>query len=232
MNSSVDGTGADGPPASPAGTVVLLREAAEPECLLLRRPESMRVLGGFWVFPGGAVDACDGGGAVQAAAAAACRELLEEAGLGIDSASLVHWARWITPTALRRRFDTHFFVAMAPPGQDVVISAAEASEARWVPLGRHATGERSADFPITPPTAIVLREIAEAVASHGALDGLLGWARSRTVRTVLPKLTEGGIVVFPWDPLYVALTGGGVPWDEEAIAERAGWPTRLPVATQ
>jgi 8-oxo-dGTP pyrophosphatase MutT (NUDIX family) len=45
------------PPAIPAATVVLLRDAAGGlETLMLRRNSKLAFAGGAWVFPGGRID--------------------------------------------------------------------------------------------------------------------------------------------------------------------------------
>lgn len=94
-------------PASPASTVVLLRDGADGvEAWLMRRVRGMAFAGGMTVFPGGRVDAADSaadvpvtGGAVEALAArqgepvevtraalvAAARETFEEAGVLLTS---------------------------------------------------------------------------------------------------------------------------------------------------
>src|SRR5215207_9152578 len=104
----------DGPPTTPrpSAAVILLRDGRSPfELLLVHRNPAQRFMGGYWVFPGGAVDAHEGDGD-PAHRAAAVRELREEAGIsGIEPADLVKYARWITPELLRIRFDTHFFLA-------------------------------------------------------------------------------------------------------------------------
>ena len=109
----------EGPPTIPrqAASVILLREgAAGFELLLVKRNPAQRFMGGYWVFPGGAVDADEGEGDA-AHRAAAVRELREEAGVGgIGAGELVRYSRWITPELLRIRFDTHFFLALAPAG--------------------------------------------------------------------------------------------------------------------
>jgi 8-oxo-dGTP pyrophosphatase MutT (NUDIX family) len=47
----------------PSASVILLREG-DPgiDVLLVRRNPAQRVMGGFWVFPGGAIDAGEGEG--------------------------------------------------------------------------------------------------------------------------------------------------------------------------
>src|SRR5919206_2514822 len=73
----------------PAASVVLVRESGE--VLWVRRGDQLRFAGGFYAFPGGAVDVqdagvpLDGGEALGAAEApcvvAAARELFEETGV-------------------------------------------------------------------------------------------------------------------------------------------------------
>ncbi|MFO1467462.1 MAG: NUDIX hydrolase [Steroidobacteraceae bacterium] len=188
-------------------------------------------MGGYRVFPGGAADAAelqgvDLGGPVRrplrartmrrvprseanaqraariaAAARAACRELREEADLTVDPATLRHWAHWITPSGVWRRFDTHFFLAPAPSGQRPRLDEREASEWCWVPPHLHACDvDINPEFPLTAPTQMVLREIAEDVARLGSLEALLASAPARSIRTVIPKMIGMEFVVFPWGP--------------------------------
>ena len=44
-------------------------------------------------------------------------EVLGRRGLMLRADLLTPWARWITPEASPRRFDTWFFAAAVPPGQ-------------------------------------------------------------------------------------------------------------------
>src|SRR5271168_4851944 len=44
------------------------------------------------------------------------RDLVEKENLRLACDHLVHFAHWITPTMMPKRFDTHFFVALAPQG--------------------------------------------------------------------------------------------------------------------
>src|SRR3954452_18283695 len=115
-----------------AATVVVLRGGAERlEVLLVQRTPKARFMGGAWVVPGGAVDAHEGEGAL-AHRAAAVREVAEEVGITLpDPAALVPFARWITPPEVTIRFDTYFFLAVAPQGAEVTIDGSEIVDARW-----------------------------------------------------------------------------------------------------
>jgi 8-oxo-dGTP pyrophosphatase MutT (NUDIX family) len=218
-----------------AGTTLVVRDAGKVEVLMLLRHRSMRFFGGFWVFPGGAVDTAEAAErgeipSIDAAAAAACREMQEEAGVTLTTNELLPWARWITPTAVRRRFDTYFFIARSPADQQARVADAESTELRWVDPGVWTSASASGEFPLTPPTVMVLREFSTALQAHGSFDALMDRERHRTIRPVLPKLLDGGIVVMPWDARYDTERGEGIAWDMTAIAERRDWPSRVTAA--
>src|SRR5688500_16610356 len=44
--------------------------------------------------------------------------VLERTGLAADLAALTYFSHWVTPADRPRRFDTRFFVAALPPGQE------------------------------------------------------------------------------------------------------------------
>jgi len=195
----------DGTVAVPrqAATVVLMRGGDEAlEVLLVQRTPKARFMAGVWVFPGGAVDAHEGEGD-EAHRLAAVRELEEEAAItGVDPAGLVKYSRWITPPEVRIRFDTHFFLADLPEGQEARIDGQECVDVAWLApqdaLDRHHAGT----FPLVFPTIAHLEQFA-AFPSAAALTA---HARARTVEPVEPRvrLDEGEVarVVLPWEPGY------------------------------
>src|SRR5215217_6625024 len=124
-------TGVATPPRE-AATVIVLRGGAETlEVLLVKRNPAQRFMGGAWVFPGGAVDAAEGEGDA-AHRLAGVREVEEEVGIVLrDAAALVKLSRWITPAEVRIRFDTHFFLAEAPPDQEARADGSECVDLGW-----------------------------------------------------------------------------------------------------
>ena len=156
-------------------------------------------MGGYWVFPGGAVDAHEGEGEA-AHRAAAVRELHEEAGIGgVDPAELVPYSRWITPELLKIRFDTHFFLARAPAGAVARSDGHECVAERWAaPSALLADYERG-DLQLAFPTLRHLEQLA-AFASAGEL---LEHAATHEVRPVLPRVVRSGEIarlVLPGEP--------------------------------
>jgi 8-oxo-dGTP pyrophosphatase MutT (NUDIX family) len=185
-----------------AATVIVLRGGdATLDVLLVKRNPAARFMGGAWVFPGGAVDAADG---TEDAAhrAAAVREVAEEAGLDLpDPDALVRFSRWITPAQVKIRYDTHFFLAPAPDGQEPRPDGGETVDARWYsPAGAleaYAAGEIELVFP-------TIRHL-ESLARFASATELLGWARGREVVAVEPRVVQEGEVariVMPGEPGY------------------------------
>jgi 8-oxo-dGTP pyrophosphatase MutT (NUDIX family) len=185
-----------------AASLILLRDGGEGlELLMVQRNPAQRFMGGYWVFPGGAVDAAEGQGA-RAHRAAAVRELREEAGIaGVDAGDLVTYSRWITPELIETRFDTHFFVARAPAGAAGRADGVECVDLRWstprAALDAHANGH----FALVFPTKRHLDELT----AFGSVDELLDHARGRDVQPVLPRVVldgDGARVRLPGEPGY------------------------------
>ncbi|HVR05099.1 MAG TPA: NUDIX hydrolase [Solirubrobacteraceae bacterium] len=193
-----------GPPTPPrqAATVILLRGGAERlELLLVKRTPAARFMGGVWVFPGGAVERAEGEDD-SAHRAAAVRELREEAGIALpDAAALVKFSRWITPAEVRTRFDTHFFLAPCPPGQEPRVDGEECVEHRWFTpaeaLQAHSAGEILLVFP-------TIKHL-EQLSAFASASELLEYARGRVVEPVQPRIVvEGEVarVLLPGEPGY------------------------------
>ncbi len=218
-------------PARPAATVIVLRAiASEPCALMVLRNPALNFFGGYWVFPGGAVDPADRLNAADtlgAAAIAGCREVREEVSLELDPDRIVHWSRWITPSSQPKRFDTQFFVSATDAGQDPRLVAGENVALDWLPVARWPSLAESGSLPVPAPTQLVLREVAEALDRHGSIEALLEQERGRAIRCVLLKMTDDGRIVLPWDADYATLPGEGLPWDAVGIASRRHWPSRL-----
>ena len=111
--------------------------------------------------------------------------VLTQAGLAGSASALHPWARWITPEFERRRFDTWFYLARVPAGQEPRDLGGEGELAAWLDpadaLERHMAGE----LPMLPPTQVCLEELAAA----GSVEELL--STRRAVRPVSPWVARG-----------------------------------------
>jgi 8-oxo-dGTP pyrophosphatase MutT (NUDIX family) len=193
--------GAATPPRQ-AATVILLRGGEQRlEVLLVKRTPKARFMGGVWVFPGGAVDAHEGEGD-EAHRAAAIRELREEAAITLDDPSvLVKFSRWITPKQVKTRFDTHFFLAELPPGQEPTVDGHEVVELGWFTPRGALDAHREQQIMLVFPTIKHL----EQLSGFASVEELLAHARGRDVQPVEPKVfLEGEVarVLLPGDPGY------------------------------
>jgi 8-oxo-dGTP pyrophosphatase MutT (NUDIX family) len=193
-----------GPPVRPrqAATVILLRGGEEKlELLLVRRTPQARFMGGVWVFPGGAVDAEEGAGD-SAHRAAAIRELREEAAIELDDPlALVKFSRWITPAEVQIRFDTHFFLAPLPEGQEPRIDGEECVDMGWFTPQAALAAYRTGEIELVFPTIKHLEQLLE----FSSVAELIRYASQRTVEPVEPRVVlEGEVarILLPGEPGY------------------------------
>jgi 8-oxo-dGTP pyrophosphatase MutT (NUDIX family) len=187
-----------------AATVIVLRGGAQTlEVLLVKRTEKARFMGGVWVFPGGAVDESDPSSRGESAhRAAAARELSEEAGITLaDPGALIEFSRWITPAEVSIRFDTRFFLAELPEGQEPHVDGEECVDQGWFTpqgaLDAHAREEILLVFP-------TIKHL-EQLAAFSCADALLEYARGREVQPIQPRVVvEGEVarVLLPGEPGY------------------------------
>jgi 8-oxo-dGTP pyrophosphatase MutT (NUDIX family) len=193
--------GAATPPRQAASVILLRGGAEELEVLLVRRTPQARFMGGVWVFPGGAVDAHEGGGD-EAHRAAAIRELREEASITLeDPSALEKFSRWITPAEVQIRFDTHFFLAALPPGQEPKVDGEECVDLGWFTPAAALEAHSSGEIVLVFPTIKHLEQLGE----FSSVDALLAYARGREVQPVQPRVVlEGEVarILLPGDPGY------------------------------
>jgi 8-oxo-dGTP pyrophosphatase MutT (NUDIX family) len=193
-----------GEPTTPrqAATVIVLRGGRDTlEVLLVKRNPKQRFMGGAWVFPGGSVDAGEGEGDA-AHRLAGVREVAEEADLELPAPDeLVKLSRWITPPEVSIRFDTHFFLAAAPDGQEARADGSECVDLGWfTPQGALDAYARE-EILLVFPTIRTL----EQLAPFGSAAELLEWASGRDVVPVQPRVVmqgETARIVMPGEPGY------------------------------
>lgn len=176
-------------PVREAATVVLLRDTAVgPEVFLQRRVSSMVFAAGMTVFPGGARDGED-----VDLVATAVRETEEETGVVLARDAVCAWSRWITPPGEVRRFDTWFYVAALPAGQEPRPQGGEMDAVSWLRPVEALQRLARRELFLLPPTFVTLREIS----AHGSVAEVLAAAPHRTIVPIEPQLIvdDEGIAV-------------------------------------
>jgi len=203
----------------PAASLILLRRGGRHrqrgvEVLLVRRTPEASFMPGVWVFPGGVVESDEAvprgiegedsaaDGVELAHRACAVRELREEAGIELPSEiELRPWSRWITPEAAPVRFDTRFYVALAPAHSPPRPDGAETTEAAWISPREALERHRSDEMPLVFPTIKHL----ESLLPYAEAQEVLEAARNREIVPVVPRVVGKGDdrrVVLPGDPGY------------------------------
>jgi 8-oxo-dGTP pyrophosphatase MutT (NUDIX family) len=104
----------------------------------------------------------------------------------LDLRGLEYIAHWVTPIGPPRRFDTRFFVAVAPRDQVATHDAGETVADQWIrpidALDAHARGELEMIFP-------TIRNL-EAIAHFNMKEEVLEYARNLDIIRVAPRIVS------------------------------------------
>lgn len=126
---------------------------------------------------------------------------------------LTHFAHWVTPSMMPKRFDTHFYLARAPEDHVALHDGSESVDSVWIRPRDALAGAESGKYTIIFPT---LRNVWK-LAQYGSVDEALASAASEpTVRVepVLEKRDDGTYLCIPAE--------AGYDLTEEKMPERAG----------
>lgn len=99
----------------------------------------------------------------------------------------VHFAHWITPDVMPKRFDTHFFLVETPPGQNALHDGGESVDSVWI-TPEEAIDEEAADrLNIIFPTLMQLKKLSR----YTNVEEAVSTTRAAEVVTVLPRIEHG-----------------------------------------
>ncbi|VTU40171.1 NUDIX domain protein [Variovorax sp. PBS-H4] len=151
----------------------------------------------------------DGPGALEATALGAqgvsFNDMLARLGLRLATRAMRPWSRWITPPqALHspgKRFDTRFFIARAPAGQEPLHDAHEAVLCAW--MRPHDALERywRGDIVLAGPQIMSLAHLSR----HASVGSMMAEAECRAPCVVRPltfDIDGHRAVAYPGDPLH------------------------------
>lgn len=130
---------------------------------------------------------------------ASLRDLLKSAGLTPALHQLHPFARWITPAAEKKRFDTTFFLARSPVDQLGAHDDTETVSSLWATPHQLLARWEVGAIALVPPTHATLEWLATCTSVEDALRR----ASSLSLRPICPELAqhEGAVaLLLPGDP--------------------------------
>jgi 8-oxo-dGTP pyrophosphatase MutT (NUDIX family) len=110
-----------------------------------------------------------------------------------DARALAPFSHWITPSSEPRRYDTHFFLAIAPSNQTVSADSIETHDGRWISPSEALAHHRARRLHLVYPTIKHL----ERLAAFRDLESLRDFARSKPIYTIEPATTLEGDFSIP-----------------------------------
>jgi 8-oxo-dGTP pyrophosphatase MutT (NUDIX family) len=137
-------------------------------------------------------------------------------------------AHWITPEAYPQRFDTYFFLARHPAGQEASHDQKEMTAGMWVTPQEALERNSGGEMVLSPPTLKTIEDLS----LFESLDDLFTATRKNLVEPVLPvlkKVSNQTFIVYPWDPEYPVFQSGDipVPLDHGRPSQPGGRATRI-----
>ena len=119
-------------------------------------------------------------------------EWLRSEGLVLELGELTWWSWWVTPIGVHRRYDTRFFVAGAPPGQEAGHDEVETVHSVWTTPMRALAAAAEGRAMIILPT----RKNLEQLDLHSTAQAAVNWAAGQVPPRIGPEIvTQGGRVV-------------------------------------
>ena len=124
--------------------------------------------------------------------------------LRLHAGELTPWTCWITPlvpSVMNKRFDTRFFVAAVPGGQQASHDNHEATESVWLQPRAALQQYWDRAIELAPPQIMSLVHLTH----HASVAGVLAQARSRLPPLIQPEpfeLDGTRVLCYPGDPRH------------------------------
>ena len=137
-------------------------------------------------------------------------QLAQEEKLLFTLDPLCYYAHWITPEARSERFDTRFFLARHPIGQEATHDQKETTAGIWLTPQKALEENLKGDVILSPPTLKTLEDLSR----FKNIDDVINFVKRNEIRPILPILTKISgepLLLFPWDPEYEMFRKGETP---------------------
>lgn len=119
-------------------------------------------------------------------------DLLTQEGLELATDAMIPYAHWITPEGMPKRFDTWFYLAVAPDDQLALHDGHEAVDSVWLTAQQALDGAASGKYTVIFPTERNLAKMAQFRTAREAF----ATTAADTIVTVLPVLEKSDAGVF------------------------------------
>jgi 8-oxo-dGTP pyrophosphatase MutT (NUDIX family) len=130
------------------------------------------------------------------------REWVVSDGWTLALSQLARWSHWVTPEARSRRYDTRFFLAIMPSGQQCRPDTRETTHGIWVSPEKGLDGNLGGKIPLSPPTLVTLHELLQYPDMKSLERELQNQLWGETRVPLLIRSSKEAMIVLPWDPLY------------------------------
>jgi len=190
--------GASEDPDMRAIQVSAIREAFEECGVLLAREKGSDAL-----IPGARLTELDQYREPLNSGAISLLDFLSQQELLLACDTLTHFAHWITPPMMPKRFDTHFYLALAPADHVALHDGYESVDSVWISpndaISEAAAGTKTVIF----PTLRNLEKLAVSSSPNAAIELALGdeivpvlpWTEAREDGTYLCIQKEAGYAI-------------------------------------
>ena len=131
-------------------------------------------------------------------------ERLAANALQLHTSAVQPWARWVTPkmpSVTSKRFDTRFFVAAMPDGQQAQHDNVEATESAWLQPRTALEQYWNRDIELAPPQIMSLAHLSR----HATVASVLQEAALRPPPLVMPEAfneNDERVICYPGDPRH------------------------------
>ncbi len=95
---------------------------------------------------------------------------------------LQHFAHWVTPTMMPKRFDTHFYLAKAPEDHIAMHDGHESVDSMWISPQDVLKGAKEGKYTVILPTRLNVEMLGQSKTVEEAMN----MAKDRTIVTVEP----------------------------------------------
>lgn len=136
-------------------------------------------------------------------------EIVRKEGLFLALDQLYHYAHWITPEARPMRFNTHFFIARYPEGQEASADETETTEGAWMRPGQALEKNLAKALVLSPPTLKTLEDLLR----FRTIKDVVSFSKTsdkQPILTLLLNISNDWFLIFPWDPEYDSIRKGEI----------------------